>query len=93
MAIGVYPPSLMAHQSTNILIIVTSAVMYQVFITLKLNLKKLKAKLHKMSVHSRNKKRLGRNKYMLATLLFLYFKNKIETIFPWGANIDCYMFL
>lgn len=53
----------------------------------------MKAKLHKMSVHSRNKKRLGRNKYVLATHLFSHFKDKIETIFPWGANIDCYTFL
>lgn len=34
-ALDVYPPSLRAHQFTNILIIVTSAVIYQVFITLK----------------------------------------------------------
>lgn len=60
---------------------------------MKLNLKKSKAKLHRTSVHARNKKMLCRNKYVLATHLFSDFKDKIETILPWGTNIDCYMFL
>lgn len=60
---------------------------------MKLNLKKLNAKVRKMFIYFRNKKMFGRNEYVLVICFFLYFKDKIEIIFLWGVNIDCCVFL
>lgn len=60
---------------------------------MKLNLKKLNAKVRKMFIYFRNKKMFGRNEYVLVIRFFLYFKDKIEIIFLWVVNIDCCVFL